>query len=63
MRYRKGSHGINKPWTTMINGEEKTWIYDMYIKSKIHSNNLKNKIFNTNFECITFNAAGQINYC
>ena len=47
----------------MINGEEKTWIYDMYIKSKIHSNNLKNKIFNTNFECITFNHGNYVNYC
>lgn len=57
MRYHRGGDGINKPWTTMINGKEKSWIYDMSIKAIIHSDDFKNKIFNTNFECITFNTA------
>jgi len=55
MKYSKGSEGIKKPWTTKIDGEEKSWIYIKSQKEKIYD--IKDKIFKTDFKCITFNTA------
>ena len=57
MKYSKGCEGTDKPWTTKIDGKEKSWIYIKQHKDKIY--HIKEKIFEAarDFKCITFNTA------